>query len=370
VKQTGLFTDELMADNIGCASGSQACNPDPWDARQLTDEASQVYNNLHAARNDASEAIGALAAYDLTASPALRGHLAALQGYSEIFLADLFCSGIPLSTLDFNGDYTLAAGSTTAQVYQDALQKFADALTLAQDSVRVLNLARVGRGRAWLALAQYDSAAAAVAAVPDNYVYQVLVDWGNNTTTIFGGITESDLEGDTGLPYLSSGDPRTAAESPGMTPYGLPYEWPRKYGGATRGILPITVASGMEARLIEAEAALQHQQYTVWLAKLNQARQLAVPTGMTAIADPGPSADDSTRVSLMFRERAFDLYLTGHRQGDLRRLIRQYHRSQSAVYPTGAYPLGGINYGAAVTAPIPSSELLNPLFTGCFSRGA
>jgi hypothetical protein len=324
--------------------------------------------------------MGALATYDTAPSPALRGHLAALQGYAELFLADLFCSGIPLSTLDFNGDYTLAAGSTTAAVYQDALRKFTDALALTQDSARFLNLARVGRGRAWLALAEYDSAAAAVAAVPDDYAYHVWVNWGLQTATglpffaTYGeaniGVTESDGEGGNGLPYISSDDPRTAAESPGTTASGFPYDVPRKYGGAAPGVSPITVASGIEARLIEAEAALQHQQYTVWLAKLNQARQLAAPTAMAAAEDPGPSANDSARVSLMFRERAFDLYLTGHRQGDLRRLIRQYHRSQAVVYPTGAYPLGSTTYGTAVTAPIPSSELVNPLFTGCFSRGA
>jgi hypothetical protein len=71
----------------------------------------------------------------------------------------------------------------------------------------------------------------------------------------------------------------------------------------------------------------------------------------------------------MFRERAFWLFLTGHRQGDLRRLIRQYGRNAVQVYPTGAYP-GGATYGNDVTAPIPAAERLsNTLFTGCASRG-
>jgi len=75
-------------------------------------------------------------------------------------------------------------------------------------------------------------------------------------------------------------------------------------------------------------------------------------------------------VDLLFRERAFWLFLTGHRQGDLRRLIRQYGRSQSDVYPIGLYLNTAFSFGSDVTMPIPGSEFANPLYTGCISRGA
>jgi len=76
-------------------------------------------------------------------------------------------------------------------------------------------------------------------------------------------------------------------------------------------------------------------------------------------------------VDLLFQERGYWLFLTGHRQGDLRRLVRVYGRDPERVYPTGRYP-GAFNiYGTDVTAPIPGAERLsNPLFTGCRSRGA
>jgi hypothetical protein len=90
--------------------------------------------------------------------------------------------------------------------------------------------------------------------------------------------------------------------------------------------------------------------------------------GLSPLRDPG---SDSARVTMLFSERAYWLYLTGHRQGDLRRLIRQYHRDQSAVYPTGDYfGLGAGTYGTDVTAPIPTSENPNPLFHGCRDRDA
>jgi hypothetical protein len=111
------------------------------------------------------------------------------------------------------------------------------------------------------------------------------------------------------------------------------------------------LASGVEARLIEAEAALQAGDPATWLATLNALRTDgtfdvtpmsppdtmwhaggAAAAGLAPLADPGTAGG---RVDLLFRERAFWLYLTGYRQGDLRRLIRQYGRTPDQVYPTG-----------------------------------
>ena len=76
-------------------------------------------------------------------------------------------------------------------------------------------------------------------------------------------------------------------------------------------------------------------------------------------------------MDLLFRERAAWLFLTGPRQGDLRRLIRQYGRSAELLYPVGSYPGGVASYGGDVTAPIPAAEReSNPHFTGCIDREA
>ena len=89
----------------------------------------------------------------------------------------------------------------------------------------------------------------------------------------------------------------------------------------------------------------------------------------------GPAASgpdpDALRGDLVFRERAFWLYLTGHRRGDLRRLIREYRRSPNAVYPTDTYPGGSGSYGTEVVAPVPTDEQAgNPAYTGCLHLGA
>ena len=387
VLTSGLLTDELQAGDLGCAGvGCSTTVVDLTDARQLPEGQSHsntdlLYAELQTIRNGATEGTGALAAYAPAASPALRGHLYALAGYAELLLADLYCSGIPLSTFNFNGDFTYAAGSTTSQVYVDALAKFDTAISLSSDSARLLNFARVGKGRALLALDSLPQAAQAVAAVPDDFSYQFLVDWmGGDGGSLFtynagNGIssTVADREGGNGLPYLSGGDPRTASQVATQNQYGLPQYVPIVYGGMTPGIFPVTVANGIEARLIQAEAALRATpgDVSAFLTPLNIARALAAPSLPALPADSVPSTD-SGRVSLLFRERAYDLFLTGHRQGDLRRLIRQYGRSPERVYPTGLYPALQLGqYGGSVNAPIPDAdESPNPLFHGCLSRSA
>jgi hypothetical protein len=75
-------------------------------------------------------------------------------------------------------------------------------------------------------------------------------------------------------------------------------------------------------------------------------------------------------VDTLFTERAYWLFLTGHRQGDLRRLVRNYGRPQDTVYPSGSYFGGQGSYGSDVNLPIPANEQTNPLFHGCIDRRA
>jgi hypothetical protein len=411
----GLLTDELESNKTGVDQGTLTGSSLPaaglLDARILPERgylengtADADYTALQQVRGLTTQALGALAAYDTGAIKqgdpvALRSQLFALAGYTEILLADFFCSGVPLSTLDFQKDYTYHAGSTTDQVYQDALTKLDSAYALAQaaDSVGLARLAQVLRGRAWLARGPqyYDSAAAAVAGVPDAFQYQLPVvvyafasnelntNWLNKSGTV------SDREGETGLPYLSSanaGDPRVAvtmtheAQCTSIGGCYTSFTIPTKYLGslAGTGFMPFTLADGIEARLIEAEVALHTTPNApTWLGLLNQLRATAPIPGTTApnaealppLTDPGSSPNEQARVALLFQERAYWLFLTGHRQGDLRRLLRDYGSTQQEVYPTGNYLAPGARqYGTDVTAPIPGTEYLNPLFQGCLSR--
>jgi hypothetical protein len=317
----------------------------------------------------------------------------------------MYCSGIPLSTLDYGGDFTYRPGSTTSDVYRHAIALFDTALTLAADSVRIANLARIGKGRALLDLGQFAEAAQAVADVSDDYRFQFPIDWrgrlqdnGIRQQAPLQGATVSNEEGGNGLDFISSGDPRSASHQTGVNTHGVPIFGPDAYVN----VAPFTLASGVEARLIQAEAALQAGSAD-WLAMLNTLRTTGSYTGVDTtvtrvdttdaggtmqvdttfrydtlwvagtggVAKLGPLQDPGTpdaRVDLLFRERAFWLFLTGHRQGDLRRLLRQYGRHQEQVYPVGFYQGGQGIYGTDFTVPVPPSERVNPLFTGCFDR--
>ena len=85
------------------------------------------------------------------------------------------------------------------------------------------------------------------------------------------------------------------------------------------------------------------------------------------ITDPGTTPDTAARTNLMFYERAFWLFSTGHRLGDMRRLLRQYEHPDSIVYPTGAWFKGG-PYGDAIQMVLPVEELNNTNFHGCADR--
>ena len=88
---------------------------------------------------------------------------------------------------------------------------------------------------------------------------------------------------------------------------------------------------------------------------------------------PDLTATDTTNaggaVNLLFNERARWLWLTAHRLGDLRRLIRQYGRLPNTVFPTGPYfKVNFTDYGNDVTIPVPITERNNPNFTACLNR--
>ena len=71
----------------------------------------------------------------------------------------------------------------------------------------------------------------------------------------------------------------------------------------------------------------------------------------------------------LFSERAFWLYGTAHRLGDMRRLVEGtasggYGRAFNTVYPSGTYPKGGV-FGQDRSLPVPIEEQNNPNFVEC-----
>jgi hypothetical protein len=196
-------------------------------------------------------------------------------------------------------------------------------------------------------------------------------------TVVWRDSVRADAEAGIGLPYQSDGnikkvgggfDPRVADSVANRSGQGN-----KGFDGTTvqwiQAKYPLrsttaTIADGVEARLIEAEASLQAGDPVTALATLNALRSntaLLALRGYPATSLPPLTLQATTAAQQdqLFKERAYWMYLTSHRLGDLRRLIRQYGRPVNSVFPNGPYFKGGL-YGTDVNVPVPFQEQNNP----------
>ncbi|MDX2061235.1 MAG: hypothetical protein SFV24_25705 [Gemmatimonadales bacterium] len=352
-----------------------------------------VFRTLQNARRSAEVAGDALTR--LSATPTTDSRITetyALAGYSYVFMGENYCSGVPISNYNASGDLEFGAPKTSTQLFEAAVALFDKGLAV-QGSATTANLAKVGKARALLNLGRFADAAAAVAGVPITFTYNTTHTTAINRQQngIFSLLNQAERfsvaerDGGNGLNFRSAQDPRVPwARLPG-TDVGFDNATPQyDQGKYANESAPIPVANGVEAELIAAEVALRNGDATTWLGKLNALRTNTAlypanfPAGFPAafpalqpLTDPGTAAD---RVELMFRERAFWLYLTAHRLGDLRRRIKFYNGT-TAVFPGSggaAYVIDGNNkggvFGTDVNLPVPFNETNNPSFTGCLDR--
>jgi hypothetical protein len=363
------------------------------------------------ARSAVLLALPNLAHYEPPSARATVGEAYALVGYAELVLAESYCAGTTLDGVVSGGGLFYGTPLTTDSLLGVAVAHFDSAVTAANGDATVLGLASVGLGRALVDRGEYSAAATAVANVPTGFVYNVTMEPNLSaapfTAPVYGDAVAADYdryfnvadqEGGNGLNFISAHDPRLTFDTSLQTLDGV-------YGGVVPGtwylptkfeadLADIPLATGIEARLIEAENQLPANP-GMWLTDLNALRtggcsgaedstcslgsaQVAgQASGLVPLADPG---SDSARVSLLFRERAFWLFGTGARLGDLRRLIRQYGRDAEKVFPTGPYPNGnnpGLpsplpNYGTDVNITLPTfgyygTKDTNPNYKGCIT---
>jgi len=368
---SALFTDEFQwAETFPTRQEVDIRSIQPVNATM-----DGLFRNLQRARTAAARAADGFARFD----PAAAGYGEALNLEGTVYnlAGENYCSGVPFSEL--------VDGQTT---YGNPLPRdsiFARAVVRADSALRVLgafagtafasqrSFAQLVKGRALVNLGQHAAAATAVASVPTTFQYVVFHS--ENSPRQYNGIfslvyegrrfTVGELEGGNGLPFRSQQDSRTPNARgtgslsngfDGTTPLFLEQKYPAR---ATA----VPVANGIEARLIEAESSLRAGNFGAALITLNTLR---AGSGLAALADPGTPA---ARENLLFRERAYWLWLTSHRLGDLRRLVRQYGRNPESVFPTGPFFKGGV-YGPDVNFPIPFDETNNPNFTTCLDRNA
>ncbi len=314
--------------------------------------------------------------------------LLSLNGLAYILFAENYCGAVPISTQNADGSFTFGAPEATMTLLDSAISKANKALAVTGDPLtnEFKFLAQVTKGRALLNKGDFANAAAAVAGVPTtfqyNYQHSATTTRQNNgtwgLTVSVGRFGVADSEAGIGLPFQSDGDVKTnptpdprVADSvanrggddtgfDGATVQYVQMKYPDRASTAT-------IADGVEARLIEAEAALHAGNPVGALTILNALRSNAALLALRGYPDNSLppltlQVGTTAQVDQLFKERAYWLFLTSHRLGDLRRLIRDYGRAANAVFPSGPYFKGG-NYGTDVNSPIPQQEQNNPNFT-------
>lgn len=392
VPVSGIFSDEFRSSDTFTTRNDADRRT---QASPATGNLADIpYVALHRARRSTLVGANTIARFFPTTDPRI-AELRSLNAFTFVAFGEAFCSGVPFAPEATAEQFVEGAPLTTTQMFDTAAARFTAALSglgAASDATASSRryLAQVGLGRALLNQGKFAEAAAAVEGVPADFIYknQHSANSGRQQNSLFNlngsnrRYTVSDVEGINGLDYRSANDPRipwirqyTAAGAPqfgfdGTTPL---YEQLLYSSGDA----DVPLADGLEARLIRAEAILDAGG-TTWIDTLNvlradfasiQARRFdnfavnSASDSVTATVLP-PLVDPLTqdaRVDLLFRERAFWLYATGHRLGDMRRLVRDYGRDPETVFPTGTYHKNGV-YGNDVNLVIAFDEENNTLF--------
>jgi hypothetical protein len=363
---SGLLADEFV--NPGFIPSRTEV--DLRRATSVTAGLAELFQSLSRARNGAEEAAVALQTFG-TEPDADSGipEMLSLAGFTFIFFGEGFCSGVPVSRI-VGDEIVYGVPLTTAQVFDTAIVRFTAALAhpsmVPGDPIH--SLASVGLARALInkGLENLPAAAAAVAAVPPEFLYET--EHATTPAALHNGIFEAinngefsshDQEGGNGLPYVSAEDIRVQGDSGTASDNNTETWFPNKYASFEASV---PLADYVEAQLIIAESELPTS-FAAMTQRLNDLRALIE---LGSLATPG-TLDEA--VDQLFTERAFWLYATGHRLGDMRRLIRQYGRTPETVFPTGEW-FKGTTYGTDVNLPLPRREENNPNVTGCLDRNA
>jgi tetratricopeptide (TPR) repeat protein len=296
------------------------------------------YTPMQRARWMAEDAARRIEAFPDAEVPDKPGKLAALYayaGYAYIHLGQNYCE----IAVD-NGPLM-----TTDEVLDAAVERFTDAIQLAQSAGNsdILNMARVGRARAYLNLNRLDEAAQDAEQVPEGFVRYAAYSTAsvrrenstyNRTETLYLSVGEDwrNLEVD-GAP-----DPRVPVEDTGIVGQdGTTSQWNQmKY---TLRSDPIPIASWREAQFIIAEARGGQEAIDA----MNRVRALHN-------LSPLSLSDVDDMLATILEERRREFFLEGQRHSDMIR--------HNIPFPSGLNHKGQI-FQDYECMPLPNVERFN-----------
>src|ERR1041385_1088732 len=362
-----LLANGAIAD-FECAAGAyaeltgatQTADRFPYERRNMTSSDARygvnsciglgVYTPLQTARFSALNVVSLLQGWTDAQVPGrdtLIATLQAYQGYSLVLLGEGFCTMV-VSTLDASRQIVYGGEIQRDSVFKLAVASFSDAIAGATASGQpaVLNMALVGRARAYLDLGQYALAKTDAQAVPPAFLKTVTASSingrRNNRVWQENSVTSDATTLDT--TYTKMNDPRVPFTDKGrtsVTGYHL-YEQ-TKYPSSSS---PIRLASGDEARLIIAEADIRAGGFAGADSIINSFRARG---GQGAITSP----DSATASDSLFDQRKREFFLEGQHLFDLIRFNKTPNPAAGTAFN------GGGTYGTQLCLPLPDVEKNN-----------
>jgi hypothetical protein len=358
VTGSALFTDELSV------AISNTANLD-YDRRTFTsggpygtatcgnNQQPPIYTTLSTARGSTDTVLAKLRAWSDAEMPTgvnrtkLIGQVAAYAGYSLVLLGEGMCS----AAINLSGELT------PAQIFAEAKIRFDSAIVAATatNDPTTVNLATLGRARTLLDLGDAANAEKDAQKIPATFAVNMSTDAINirRQNFVFVSInTNSWATVDPSFRNLTingAPDPRVAVTNTGKpgSATGTVIWTVDKYASFTAAM---PVARYAEAQYIIAEARVAANDLAGAAAAINAVR--ATHPGLPTFSATGLTAADVK--AQIVEERRRELYLEGHRLGDLRRL-------GIATPPAAgsAYPIGTGTYGSLSCFPLPDVERIN-----------
>lgn len=303
-----------------------------------------IYIPLSVARFQADDLLERLSEWtpeELPEAEEMTATAAAFSGYAHLLLGEAMCSAA------FDGGNELSRD----QIQARAVERFDLAIQTASGTGQsdIHNLARVGRARARLNLGDLEGAEADAREVDEGFRYDATYSAASprRNNTVF--VRTTQIRSATVAPAFrnveieGTPDPRVDVFDSGstgndqLTPLWLPAKHSSMSG-------PIPIARWEEAQLIIAEIVGGSEAVEI----INQLRD---PYDLPSFQSNDP---DEIRETVL-RERASELFLEGHRLGDLIRLEVPLDPPPGTPYP----PKAGGTYGDQLCFPLPDSERLN-----------
>lgn len=350
---TAIFTDELTN------AISSSSNFD-YDRRTLPTNATYgtstcgnnqqppIYSTLSVARAAGDTVLAKLETWtdtEVANRNKLIAQAATYTGYSILLLGEAMCTAA----------INVGPELSPAQLFAEARTRFDRAIaaaTAANDAV-TLNLATLGRARTLLDLGDKAAAGADAAKIPAGFVVNISIDAAavRRQNYSFLAINQSSWASVDpsfrGLTVNGAPDPRVAVTNANRNSTAGVAMWtPDKYPSLGASM---PLARYAEAQLIVAEAKLAANDMVGAAAAINAVR--STRAGLPAYDATGQTS--AQVLAQIVEERRRELFLEGHRLGDLRRYNLPLLPAAGTPYPAGDL------YGTLTCFPLPDVERIN-----------